>query len=156
MVFTMAYQESSPWQWTWTQFAEHVHVTTMLDHVTRLELLSIDATMSTVKKRELLDTAVDFLSAEEHAAQDKEVLEDAIISAQALDDVGHRKHARVLRSLVGEVSWCANAGGKKYMVASLNEIVALLQDSEIQDIVRQAWREKKFRAIRMIRERSLM
>ena len=38
--------------------------------VTRLDLLSIDATMSTMKKRELLDTAVDFLSDEEHAAQD--------------------------------------------------------------------------------------
>ncbi len=110
--------------------------------------------MSTVKKRELLDTAVDFLSDEEHVAQDKEVLEGEI-SAQALDDVGHKKHARNLRTLVVEVSMCANAGGKKYMVSS-DEIAVVLQDSDIQDIVRQAWREKKFRAIRMIRERSLM
>ena len=118
---------------------------------------SIDATMSMLQKRELTDAAVDFLSDEEHMDQDEQVLEyfDPALFEKFLDDVSHENHARNLRLLVREVSWCANSGGKKYMQESATEIAAVLQDSKIQHIVQQAWQEKKFRTIRMIREWSL-
>ncbi len=112
--------------------------------------------MTTPRKRERsgesLDPPVDFLDADQHADQDEMVSGYVLFVQSQLDDVNHENHVIALCNLVCTVAICANELGKRCMKNGPREITALLKDSEIQNTVRQAWQEKKYRAIRMIRE----
>ena len=110
--------------------------------------------MSTSRKRELSGSTVDDpLSEEQHEAQDDRVIDDTEHLVGPLKNAeADAKFVKALGRLVKLVAFNANSIDTPYMKTDPNDIATILQHERVRNTVEQAWREQKFKAIRMIRE----
>ena len=108
--------------------------------------------MSTSRKRELSGSTVDPLSEEQHEAQDDQVIDDTEHLVGPLKNAADAKYVNALGRFVKQVALNANSVGTPYMKTDRDHIATVLQYEHVRNTAEQAWREQKFKAIRMIRE----